>query len=194
MLVDLNKAISPRLYVMDGIIAMEGNGPRGGKLKHLNVLLLSDDPIALDATACRIIDLDPEVLPTSNPGERAGLGTYQTENIEIVGESIASFFDGEFEAKRTPPKHRTRSKSSTFIKNRITEKPVIYTRKCNSCGTCVSMCPVEPKAVDWNSADKTKVPSFNYDRCIRCFCCQETCPEGAITITRPLLARIFFRN
>lgn len=30
MLVDLNILLKPRLYIMDGIIAMEGNGPRGG--------------------------------------------------------------------------------------------------------------------------------------------------------------------
>ena len=28
MLIDLNKCVSPKLYVMDGIVAMEGNGPR----------------------------------------------------------------------------------------------------------------------------------------------------------------------
>ncbi|WP_228725138.1 DUF362 domain-containing protein [Caproicibacter fermentans] len=30
MLIDLNSYIRPRLFIMDGILAMEGNGPRGG--------------------------------------------------------------------------------------------------------------------------------------------------------------------
>jgi len=51
---------------MDGITAMEGNGPRSGKPKQLGVLLISADPIALDAIACRIIALNPEVVPTPN--------------------------------------------------------------------------------------------------------------------------------
>ena len=80
MLVDLNTLIKPRLYIMDGISAMEGNGPRSGKPKQLNVLLLSIDPIALDATASRIINLNPEFIPTSKLGEKAGLGTYRAEN------------------------------------------------------------------------------------------------------------------
>ena len=50
MLVDLNSYVKPRLYIMDGIIAMEGNGPRGGTPRPMNVLLFSTDPIALDAT------------------------------------------------------------------------------------------------------------------------------------------------
>ena len=39
MLVDLNCLVSPRLYVMDGIYGMEGNGPRGGNPKKMNILL-----------------------------------------------------------------------------------------------------------------------------------------------------------
>jgi len=31
---------------MDGIIAMEGNGPRGGTPRKINAILLSEDPIA----------------------------------------------------------------------------------------------------------------------------------------------------
>ena len=59
MLVDLNMFVKPRLFIMDGIIAMEGNGPRGGTPKKMNVLLLSADPVALDATVCTMIGLDP---------------------------------------------------------------------------------------------------------------------------------------
>jgi len=193
MLVDLNTLIKPRLYVMDGIRAMEGNGPRSGKLKQLNVLLLSSDPIALDATACRIIDLNPEIVPTSKPGEKAGLGTYHIENIELVGESVESFLAPGFEVNRTPPVPSSGGRFRTFMKNRITQRPVIDKAKCTSCGICVEMCPVDPKAVDWYKGDQSKSPKHNYDRCIRCYCCQETCPEAAIFIDSPLLGRLFPR-
>ncbi|MFC2020477.1 DUF362 domain-containing protein [Chloroflexota bacterium] len=193
MLVDLNTLIKPRLYVMDGITAMEGNGPRSGKLKQLNVLLLSSDPIALDAIACRIIDLNPEFVPTSKPGEKAGLGTYHIENIELVGEIVESFLDPNFKVDRTPPMPGSGGRFRNFLKNRITQRPVIDKAKCTSCGICVTMCPVEPKAVDWYKGDQSKPPKHDYDRCIRCYCCQETCPEGAIFIDIPLLGRLFPR-
>ncbi len=192
MLVDLNTLVKPRLCIMDGIIAMEGNGPRGGKPKKMSVLLLSGDPIAIDATACRIIDLDPEAVPTSIAGEKAGLGTYHSENIEIVGEDMESFLDRSFEAIRTPPTPCNSGRLRTFVKNRICEKPVIDETRCNKCGTCVKMCPVEPKAVDWHNGDKSKPPTYKYDRCIRCYCCQENCPEGAVFVESPVLGRIFF--
>jgi uncharacterized protein (DUF362 family)/NAD-dependent dihydropyrimidine dehydrogenase PreA subunit len=195
MLVDINTLIKPRLYVMDGITAMEGNGPRSGKPKQLNVLLLSTDPIALDATACRIIDLSPEVVPTSKLGEKAGLGTYHVENIEIVGEPLAAFIDKSFNVNRTTPTPVGKSgRAMSFIKNQITQRPLIDKTKCTRCGTCVRMCPVEPKAVDWDKGNKTQPPRHNYDRCIRCYCCQETCPEGAISIVSPWLVRLFARR
>ena len=193
MLIDLNTLIRPRLYIMDGIVAMEGNGPRSGKLKRLNVLLLSSDPIALDATACRIICLNPEIVPTSKPGEKAGLGTYHVENIELIGEAIESFLDTSFEVNRAPPMPGSGGRFRVFLKNRITQRPVIDKAKCTYCGTCVTMCPVQPKAVDWYKGDKSRPPRHDYNRCIRCYCCQETCPEGAIFIGSPLLARIYSR-
>ena len=193
MLVDLNAAIKPRLFIMDGIMAMEGNGPRSGKPKKMNVLLFSTDPVALDATACRIIDLDPAAVPTSKPGEQSGLGTYHTESIEIVGEDVEQFFDAEFEVVRTPPVSCSGNPLKNFAKNQICDRPVIDKSKCTNCGTCVSMCPVDPKAVDWYTGDKSVPPTHKYDLCIRCYCCQEMCPEGAIMLESPLLARLFSR-
>ena len=178
---------------MDGIVAMEGNGPRSGKLKRLNVLLLSSDPIALDATACRIAYLDPEIVPTSKPGEKAGLGTYHIENIELMGEALESFVDTSFEINRKPPMSGSGGRFRVFLKNRITQRPVIDKAKCTCCGTCITMCSVQPKAVDWYKGDRSRPPRHNYNRCIRCYCCQETCPEGAIYLSSPLLGRIYSR-
>jgi len=194
MLVDLNTLIKPRLCVMDGIMAMEGNGPRSGKPKRLGVLLFSSDPIAVDATACRLIDLAPEFVPTSKIGEKAGLGTYRYEDIEVIGENIESLVDKGFEVIRTPPIPSSSGRLRTFIKNRICERPTIDEAKCTNCGTCVKMCPVDPKAVDWHTGDKSMLPTYKYGRCIRCYCCQETCPEGAIFVENPLLGRIIFRS
>jgi uncharacterized protein (DUF362 family)/Pyruvate/2-oxoacid:ferredoxin oxidoreductase delta subunit len=193
MLVDLNTLMKPRLYIMDGIVAMEGNGPRSGKLKQLNVLLLSSDPVALDATACRIAHLDPEIVPTSKPGEKAGLGTYHVGNIELMGEPIDSLVDKSFQVNRTPPVSSSGGRLRAFLKNRITQRPVIDKAKCTCCGTCITMCSVQPKAVDWYNGDESSPPRYDYNRCIRCYCCQETCPEGAIYLSTPLLGRIYSR-
>jgi uncharacterized protein (DUF362 family)/ferredoxin len=194
MLVDLTTYIRPRLYIMDGIMAMEGNGPRNGKPRKMNVLLFSSDPVAMDAIACRIIALNPEFVPTSKPGEKSGLGTYHYENIEVVGDSIESFVVKDFQVTRKPPIRATAGPVGAFIRNRVTPRPVINKTKCTSCGTCVKMCPVGPTALDWMLEETGKSPKHNYSHCIRCYCCQETCPEGAITIQNPFLSRLVFRS
>ena len=193
MLVDLNSYIRQRLCIMDGIMAMEGNGPRNGIPRHMNVLLFSTDPVALDAAACRIINLDPAIIPTELEGERGGLGTYHTENIQILGDSLESFIDNNFDIIRTPPDHCTTGRLRNYIKNRICDKPVIDNSKCNCCGTCVKLCPVKPKAINWRNNDKSRPPVYNYDRCIRCFCCQENCPEGAISVKSTALSSLMAR-
>ncbi|MGA9048452.1 MAG: DUF362 domain-containing protein [Dehalococcoidia bacterium] len=189
MLVDINTFIRPRLYIMDGITAMEGNGPRNGKPRSLNFILLSNDPVALDATAARIIDLNPAFVPTSDQGERSGLGTYQQSGIDILGENLEAFIARDFDVIRKPPVRATAGRLRKFFKNQICPRPVIDRELCTQCGTCVEVCPVEPKALNWD-AKSDKVPRHDYDQCIRCFCCQEMCPEGAITIKNTLLGRV----
>ena len=75
----------------------------------------------------------------------------------------------------------------------ISPRPVIEAAKCGQCGVCVKMCPVNPKAVDWHNGDKSRPPTHKYERCIRCFCCQELCPERAIRVQTPLLGRLLHR-
>jgi ferredoxin len=190
MLVDINTYLKPRLYVMDAVTAMEGNGPRNGRPRQMNVLLFSTDPVALDAVACKMIVLNPEYVPTSAPGEKAGLGTYHQENIEIVGERVETFVCPEFDVVREPPVSVSEGNLRKFIRNRTTPRPVIDRAKCDSCGTCIKMCPVGHTALDWAYVEAGKAPKHNYANCIRCYCCQELCPQGAITINRPVLSRL----
>lgn len=190
MLVDLNSYVKPRLYIMDGIIAMEGNGPRGGTPRPMNVLLFSTDPIALDATACRMINLNPLFVPTTLIGAETGAGNYKEEDIELVGDALKDFVCMDFNVERSPVKSAKKSRMIQFLNNRIVAKPYILEDKCTQCGTCVQSCPVEGKAVNWLDGDKTKAPVYDYSKCIKCYCCQEMCPESAILLKEPLIIKV----
>lgn len=191
MLVDLNLFLKPRLYIMDGITAMEGNGPRGGNPKQMNVLLFSQDPVALDATVCKIISIKPEFIPTLVAGKFAGLGTFLEDEIELLGDPIETFINLAFDIEREKIKPYEPRKVMSFLKNRLVPKPTIIESKCTRCGTCVQVCPVSPKAVDWHAGNKKNPPSYKYDRCIRCYCCQELCPENAVYLKAPFVRRLF---
>lgn len=190
MLVDLNSFLHPRLYVMDGIMAMEGNGPRGGTPRKMNVLLFSTDPIALDATMCRLMNLDPELVLTNKAGMAMGAGTYRKGEIELLGDPIERFIALDYKVNRDPITPIRQRGSLSALQNRLVPKPYLVAEQCIRCGICVNMCPVTPKALDWHDGNRKRPPSYKYERCIRCYCCQELCPKSAIHLRMPLLRRL----
>jgi uncharacterized Fe-S center protein len=197
MLVDIDGFVKPRLYIMDGINAMEGNGPRGGNPVTMRVILLSEDPVALDATACRLIDLDPSLVPTNIEGEKAGRGVWQIEKIELAGDDFGGFVKKDFDVDRNRLKTYKKSGIVKFLSNRFVPKPVIDPVKCTQCGVCAGICPVKPKALEFEvkeghpNGDRSRPPVYDYGACIRCYCCQEMCPEKAISLKKPMIRKIF---
>ncbi len=190
MLVDLTHLLKPRLYIMDAIVAMEGNGPGNGKPRPLRALLLSTDPVALDATACRLINLDPALVQTILAGEVVGLG--RRTPIELLGDDADSLVCPDFDVnrKRDWATNSMWGWLSQLMRNRMTPRPVIDEAACLRCGACVEVCPAAPKAVDFPDGDRQAAPRYDYDRCIRCYCCQEMCPHNAIHVETPLLGRL----
>ena len=192
MLVDINRFLKPRLYVLDGIVAMEGNGPGSGSPRRMNVLLLSSDPAALDAVFCRLIHLPPQYVPTMKPAAESGLGTWDENGIETRGDELSRLACPDFQVVREPAVTFD-SSFPYYLKKWITPRPAIAYPLCMNCGVCTAVCPLEPKAVRPPASRPDAKPVYDYLRCIRCYCCQEMCPHGAIFIRRPLLSRLIQR-
>jgi uncharacterized protein (DUF362 family)/ferredoxin len=189
LLIDINLCLRPRLHVLDAVVAMEGNGPRGGDPRPLNCLVLSADPVAVDATACRLVDLDPTFMPTSVIGQERGLGYYQEEAIVYVGDALESFRRPDFKLVRKPVYGNASYTFYSTIKRLVVPRPTIDAARCVRCGLCVGACPLPEKALRFHN-DRTRPPQYDYNRCIRCYCCQEMCPERAIARKTPLLGHL----
>ncbi|MCZ2154643.1 MAG: DUF362 domain-containing protein, partial [Bryobacterales bacterium] len=54
-IVELAAAVPIHFVIADGIDAMEGNGPLHGPTRHLGCVVFADDPVAADATCCRLM-------------------------------------------------------------------------------------------------------------------------------------------
>ncbi len=174
MLVDLTMLIKPKLYIMDAIVAMEGNGPHRGKPVNLGVLLISKDPVAMDSVACGLIGLNPQKVKTVVLGERSGLGTMN--NIEVKGDielkTIKKFSLPRRDVFISLPKW-----TRNLIEEFLISKPIYDYSKCIKCYECYEICPTRPKSI---RIKDDGFPAYNYRTCIKCYCCQETCPTGAI--------------
>lgn len=186
MLVDLNQCLSPRLHIMDGIQAMEGNGPASGTTVDMGVLLLSADSVALDSTACALMNLKPELVPTNAQGEKMGLGHWQAADIEVItregimttGQAGEVYGKADFDVNRGREVRRL-WRQIRWIARHFQRKPYIVEEKCIRCGICEAVCPIEGKAVH---LEKSAIPVYDYKKCIACFCCQEMCPQKAIQV------------
>lgn len=178
MLVDLCELTAPRICFMDGITAMEGNGPTGGSPRFVGLFGASRSPYALDDVCCKVIGIDPlEVLMLKNARERGLL----PEEPEVLGIPVEELRVSDFKMPDT--------KSVDFI-DRLpkfmrplaakiaTPTPKIPKDKCVGCGKCAESCPAHTITVENGKATVHK------DKCIRCFCCHEMCPLHIVEIKR----------
>ena len=189
LLVELALLLRARLHVMDGVVAMEGNGPRGGDPRPVGVLILSRDPVAVDSVFCRLVRMDPEFVPTNVIGEQRNLGHWRPGDIELVGDSPEDLAVRDFRIIRKPVSSYAPYAHYNLLKHLLLPRPIIDSARCVRCGRCVEACPVPEKALRFGEDDQ-RPPRFNHDLCIRCYCCHESCPEGAIDKQTPLLGRV----
>jgi uncharacterized protein (DUF362 family) len=83
---DINASLPKTITVIDGIDCMEGDGPILGTSKSMGLLLISTNPTAADATACRLMRLRPERVDYLRLAN-SKLGPVEEAWIDQVGEA-----------------------------------------------------------------------------------------------------------
>ena len=87
-IVDINVALKPHFAIVDGIEAMEGDGPLRGQTVHAGVIIAGDNLTAVDATATRVMGLYPERVKHLRMMAKHG-GVISENRITQIGEKIA---------------------------------------------------------------------------------------------------------
>jgi len=85
---DLHSLFPRTFAIVDGIVGMQGNGPIQGTPRHVGVVVAGADPVAVDATCCRIMQIDPQRVGYLRLA--AGQDQMREKWIPQVGETIAS--------------------------------------------------------------------------------------------------------
>jgi uncharacterized protein (DUF362 family) len=89
-IVDIALTRTPELAIVDGIIGMEGDGPLNGVAKPFGALVMGHDLVAVDATCCRLMMLEPERIGYLMLGAMKKLGRMKEQEIPQLGEAIAA--------------------------------------------------------------------------------------------------------
>jgi len=185
ILVDVYAQVKPALTIVDGIVAMEGDGPgTGGKLRHCGLLLAGADAVALDSILAVIMGLKPEDILTTREAIARGMGVADLASIDIKGEKIEGLMQESFLLPTSSWTKKLPAPLVKCVKDFVRFYPKIIPAKCTRCQTCVKICP--QKVMRLQSGRIV----IDYKGCISCFCCQESCPEAAIKIKKSLLAKI----
>ena len=88
--VDINSSLpGPQFAIVDGIVGMEGNGPIQGDAKPCGALVFGDDLVAVDATAARLMSIDPRKIKYLQHAAQF-LGNIEHEQIAQIGEPLES--------------------------------------------------------------------------------------------------------
>ena len=88
-MMDLWAIIKPDLTIADLIRPMEGFGPHSGMPTDFGCIVAGKDPVALDATVCRMVGLDIGKVDYFEAALERGLGNVDESKIEIRGNTIA---------------------------------------------------------------------------------------------------------
>ncbi len=91
-MMDVWSVIKPDLSIADMIRPGEGFGESSGVGDFFGCVVASKDPVALDATACRMVDLDINRVTYFKPAHERGFGNFREDRIEIRGRKIEEVF------------------------------------------------------------------------------------------------------
>jgi uncharacterized protein (DUF362 family)/NAD-dependent dihydropyrimidine dehydrogenase PreA subunit len=185
LLLDVCMAVKPAFSIVDAVIAMEGTGPRRGKPRQVGLLMGSPNAVALDSVAAEIAGFLPEQAPTVAAARMLNLPGSDLADINIAGMLLEDCRVSDFDKGPAGS-----GKVSRLIANFPLAwfRNILYARRpypfvdnllCNSCGVCYENCPAQVIKM------LNGVPVIDLYNCIRCYCCQELCSQGAIKLDRP---------
>jgi len=108
---EINGTINTHFAVVDGVIGMEGHGPVMGTARKVGVLVMGANALAVDATAARIMGVDPSLVDYLSLAHRTRLGSLRRDDIAVLGETIERVrvdfvLDAGYEHLRAPKERK----------------------------------------------------------------------------------------
>lgn len=182
LLLEIYLLKKPALNIVDGILAMEGDGPGSGDPLQFGIMIAGANPVAVDLIAGRLAGIPADLLHIELEALAMGLPGSKIEDIVISGTRMENLPEVRFKLpKGLDVQFGLPDFIKKALKKQLTSFPAADQKKCKLCGICRDACP--PAAIEI----KNSVLSVDNARCIRCWCCRELCPYDAMSVQKSLL-------
>ena len=85
---EINGTLKTHYSIVDGVVGMEGCGPLLGTPRKAGVLVMGDNALAVDATAARVMGIDPARVDYLAMAHQIKLGSLRREDIAVAGVAV----------------------------------------------------------------------------------------------------------
>jgi len=198
-IVRLNEIIRPDLHIVDGLVAMEGNGPGDGEPRRLDLILAGRDPFLIDLLVAHLVGLNRQEIEYLGIAKEKGyLSPGDIEKVARLEQLVQlekppprnplagilehSLLEGIRDLTR--PLHGREEVRALLYRAGILQdlyqlgdakidKIYLNMEECDDCGRCLHFCPLALPITE---------PGFGFtaDRCLGCLYCAHVCPRQAI--------------
>ncbi len=182
MLCDLTELTHPDLFIVDGVVGMDKQGPgSSGRPRKVGLIASGRNYAEVDVVCARSVGLDFDGLPIMEGIEAYGKLKLDSK-IPVTGNGKGYKLKPPYVPARTDHMmRRLPGFLNRFQREIASPKPVINRNKCIGCGICRQNCAGDAIKI------VSKKAQINKSKCIRCYCCHELCPETAVDLKRGLI-------
>jgi uncharacterized protein (DUF362 family)/Pyruvate/2-oxoacid:ferredoxin oxidoreductase delta subunit len=184
---DIYLTVKPCLTLLDGVWAMEGNGPSNGRPRPLRMIAAAADAVALDVGISHILGVPLQGFPLYRVARARGIGETEPSRIEYRGDPPGVFELRDFQIPALDGLGLLPGFLTGLAGRYLVSRPIHEASRCVGCGQCREICPAGAILPSGKRID------FDYGRCIRCYCCQEICPEDAIAFKKGWIVKVLNR-
>jgi len=103
LLIETYKFMNPAVTIIDAVRVMDGPGPIRGRAREFGWLIGGVEPIACEMVCCKLVNIEPEIVPIIEKAKAMGFGCHGAEQIQIVGDWPAEDICTDFELPELIP-------------------------------------------------------------------------------------------